>query len=638
MADPTELTNLSQAQVNAVKAVHGDENVDVIAQDGGLFTVQIRFADPPPASADPGWAAAPRVGTQGPHSKFGGQSWRYDETGVFIGGNTTPERSGGSPVTCSTIVSLYAKQILKAAQAHGVPPELIVMTIATETAIYRDSNYTGPPTFRWEAHVKVRDVDPPTVGDYSAGPMQTLATTAREVFRRNRPGEDPFRFAPAFAVRPAPSPDQNPLYDPDVNIDFGAAEIAHRLAATGFDPILVAACYNHGSLAASGDNPWGLFTHGDHLNRASEWFGDACAVIGRLRLGQPIDPNSVKSPKLALSTQTAGGGQSFEIGQLTREAADEEMKFYRDSDAVVHVIDNGGGLFTLQVAFPPPGGVVAPPPGVDTPTPDRDGYVVVVNRNRTERRNSTGAMRTVGFYQAYFDRQRIPDIAGIAVERPGPGDNSLNGRARAARIEPGVYPLFTHSSGLGPGGRVKYRTFGFSDVVNVAARPWPANPGGKHPQPRRHPDPLRRRFPDEYRLYQPVGGARFGQCQYRLRGQPPARHRAHRQHAEQARRLSVRQRSEDRQRLPAGDRRSGLTRRRRKTTRAAIDEACDRIVGPQRRVARVSAATRDGDFDIIPSRRSRSRSKLASTGPSRTRPRGSLMRIGSTKRPLTRIS
>ena len=41
---------------------------------------------------------------------------------------------------------------------------------------------------------------------------------------------------------------------------------------------------------------------------------------------------------------------------------------------------------------------------------------------------------------------------------------------------------------------------------------------------------------------------------------------------------------------------------------------------------------------IMPSTRSRSRSKLARIGPSSTRPRGRRMRIGSTKRPLTTIS
>ena len=41
---------------------------------------------------------------------------------------------------------------------------------------------------------------------------------------------------------------------------------------------------------------------------------------------------------------------------------------------------------------------------------------------------------------------------------------------------------------------------------------------------------------------------------------------------------------------------------------------------------------------IIASRRSRSFSKPPSSGPSSERPRGNLIRIGSTKRPLTRIS
>lgn len=101
----------------------------------------------------------------------------------------------------------------------------------------------------------------------------------------------------------------------------------------------------------------------------------------------------------------------------------------------------------------------------------RNGYVLVIDRVRIEKRASTGAQRTVGFYQAYFDRQKIADIAGIAVERPGPGDNTLSGRGHKARITEGLYPLFTHASGAGPGGRVKYRTFGFSKIANVASRP-----------------------------------------------------------------------------------------------------------------------------------------------------------------------
>src|SRR5258708_6627931 len=112
MADPTEINRLTAAQRDAVIAVHGVENVDVIPEDGGFFTLQIRFDDPPPALADPGWANAPAMDQQDFHSKFGGQQWKYDRTGVFLQGTGGPEKSDGSPITCSTIVSLYAAQIL----------------------------------------------------------------------------------------------------------------------------------------------------------------------------------------------------------------------------------------------------------------------------------------------------------------------------------------------------------------------------------------------------------------------------------------------------------------------------------------------------------------------------------------------
>lgn len=181
MADPVEVNHWTAAQRDAVIAVHGAANVDVIPEDGGLFTVQIRFQDPPAAPADAGWSTAPAMDQQDFHSKFGGQQWRYDDTGVFLEGQTTPERSDGAPITCSTIVSLYEQQILAVSHELGIPPELIVMTIATETGANRGSNFTGAATFRWEPRVKVTDVNPPTLGDYSAGPMQTLATTARGV-------------------------------------------------------------------------------------------------------------------------------------------------------------------------------------------------------------------------------------------------------------------------------------------------------------------------------------------------------------------------------------------------------------------------------------------------------------------------
>jgi peptidoglycan L-alanyl-D-glutamate endopeptidase CwlK len=487
MPEPTEVNDLSASQKDAVIAVQGAENVDVIPQDNGLFTVQIRFEDPPPAPADPGWSTAPAMDQKDFHSKFDGQEWKYDSTGVFLHGSATPERSGGSPITCATIVSLYANELLKASRAHGVPPELIVMTIAIETGSNRGSNFTGPKTFRWEPGVTLKDVQPPRKGDYSAGPMQTIATTARGIIRNLHMHLDPFVSAPALASKPVPPPAENPLYEAGLSIDLGTAVIASNLARTGFDPILVAACYNHGSLGPSNDNPWHLFTTGDHLNRAAEWYGDACAVIGPLRAGSAVDANIVKSPKLNATPVAPAGVEAFELSQLTKATADEEVDFYTDAGATVQLINNGGGLFTVRVQFgpPPPAGQSGGPPSAgqtggpappvaagNTPAPTQDGYVIVLNRIRTERR--AGKVRTVGFYQAYFDRQPIAGIAGMAAEQAGPGDNTLNGRARKARIAAGLYPLFTHASGVGPGGVVKYRTFGFSKVISVKARAWPA--------------------------------------------------------------------------------------------------------------------------------------------------------------------
>jgi peptidoglycan L-alanyl-D-glutamate endopeptidase CwlK len=173
--------------------------------------------------------------------------------------------------------------LLTASEKYDVPLALIMMVIATETAFARRFGFTGPITFRWEKHVKVEDVSPPIWGDYSAGPMQTLATTARWVIRQQGLEYDPFRVAPVFEEQPEP-PEELPLYNPEVNIDIGTAEIQQRWTKTGDDPILVAAAYNAGGCYKSTENPWHLRSHGDHLDRAARWYGDACAVLKELQL------------------------------------------------------------------------------------------------------------------------------------------------------------------------------------------------------------------------------------------------------------------------------------------------------------------------------------------------------------------
>ena len=58
--------------------------------------------------------------------------------------------------------SRFGGAIVKACEKHGVPPELVIMTIATEVGDFVEDGFTGPKTFRWE----------PGPRDYSAGPMQ----------------------------------------------------------------------------------------------------------------------------------------------------------------------------------------------------------------------------------------------------------------------------------------------------------------------------------------------------------------------------------------------------------------------------------------------------------------------------------
>lgn len=230
--------------------------------------------------------SGPQLGSSNWHNMHGGRQWRYDERGVYTieHGELKLWRSGGEPVTCRDIFFRFGELILDAATKHGVNPAIIIMTIATETQFARDAGFTGPQTFRWEAKVDNTDVSPNFKGSYSAGPMQCLATTVREVIRDHGSefgiaSYSPLVVAPAIQRKPDPAPSTHPLYEPAISIDIGTAEIRMRWSKSGDDPILVAACYNAGGLYPSDNSSWGLRAQGNHLDRAAEWFGDACAVL-----------------------------------------------------------------------------------------------------------------------------------------------------------------------------------------------------------------------------------------------------------------------------------------------------------------------------------------------------------------------
>lgn len=232
------------------------------------------------------WRSLPKVDVAGWHNPFGGQLWRIDERGVYlqsVHGGTEPLRSAGTPQTCGRIIELYGPEIAEASLRHGVPPELLIMTIATETAMFRAEAFTGPSTFRWEPDFRVNATGDPQIdgrekGDYSAGPMQVVADTARWLNAIQGLGysDETFKF---FKTKPRSAPADLPLYRADVALDVGAAAIKQRMGQTGTNPVLVAAAYNHGSLEPASTNLWHLVVHGDHLDRAATWFGDACEVL-----------------------------------------------------------------------------------------------------------------------------------------------------------------------------------------------------------------------------------------------------------------------------------------------------------------------------------------------------------------------
>ena len=260
----------AEGEVPASKA--GRQLVRVLAWDDELLRKEaVEIEEGGATAAEAGW-----------HRRFGGREWRYDERGVYIrdfAGGNEPLRTAGQPVTCRRVWELFEDEIRSAAARFNVSSALILMTIATEAAYWRPVGFTGSRTFYWEPNVWNRDVTPNFRGDYSAGPMQTLATTARWIIRAQNLPYNPFQVAPAYQQRPQPAPVSHPLYDADTNITIGTAEIKHRWGTSGDDPILVAACFNAGGLYESLANAWHLRTTHDHLDRAARWYGDACAVL-----------------------------------------------------------------------------------------------------------------------------------------------------------------------------------------------------------------------------------------------------------------------------------------------------------------------------------------------------------------------
>ena len=230
----------------------------VLPDDGdGAEAVPAQPIPPIPAKPAPaGLLTELLPGLVASHKHFpDGASWELTPTGISVDG-APAQGTPGQPVTCRTVWGRYGDLMSAAAKQYGVPVELIMMTCLAESR--------GDPNARRAE---------PKISDQSVGLMQTLVRTARSALGRN-------------------SLQADDLLDPATSINAGTAYIAQQRASTHFDPVLVAAAYNAGSLKRDSGpaNRWKLLVYptgtGQHIDNSIAWFGDAMRVSAEMGWGK----------------------------------------------------------------------------------------------------------------------------------------------------------------------------------------------------------------------------------------------------------------------------------------------------------------------------------------------------------------
>jgi hypothetical protein len=187
-----------------------------------------------------------------------GPTWRISREGMIVGihrpGITIKNipRSKGEPQTVRRIMADHGKIVKLWAEEYGVPLDIIVACIATETG--------GAPAARRQEPGWITDkLTPHRV---STGLMQTLISTAQ-------------RMVPDAVVT------SKWLENPYNSIKAGVAYIKHQSKKTKFDPPLVASAYNAGGLyRQNGEkNDWKLRNYpigtSKHVDRFVEFFNDS---------------------------------------------------------------------------------------------------------------------------------------------------------------------------------------------------------------------------------------------------------------------------------------------------------------------------------------------------------------------------
>lgn len=193
------------------------------------------------------------------HRRFAdGIEWQLTKAGISIEGNP-PEFTAGEPQTVTRTWNEFGLSIRKWSNDLGVPAELIIATICTESAGKPDAR-RKEPGFKSETETPDR---------MSIGLMQTLISTARQTLKLDRI-------------------DGAWLLDADNSIRAGTAYIALQSKVTLFDPPVVACAYNAGGVhhndAAS--NRWRMqqfpIGRSDHADRFVQWFNDCFRAFENL--------------------------------------------------------------------------------------------------------------------------------------------------------------------------------------------------------------------------------------------------------------------------------------------------------------------------------------------------------------------
>lgn len=185
-----------------------------------------------------------------PHNIFDGISWSVSKEGISIEGNA-PEDTGGEPKTVERIWKDYGDSITHWSEKFGVPAELIVATICTETR--------GDPAAIREEPGYISDTTTPN--KVSPGIMQTLISTAQDILGDN-------------------SINRDWLLNADNGIRAGTAYIASQWKKTDFDPPKVACAYNAGGIYKNEgeNNRWKMrqypINSSEHADRFVKWYND----------------------------------------------------------------------------------------------------------------------------------------------------------------------------------------------------------------------------------------------------------------------------------------------------------------------------------------------------------------------------